>query len=147
MEKYTLKQAIETMNEIASNPSPMAASLFTPADVLRILESITLPEAQPKRAFIPNEWINNFIHTLTEDLEDYQIIDHDSAEFELYHNEIRLESISVDNYNLRIQLERRLSSALEHVNSEIEYQEEREREKLEESTENTNSASESDSNC
>ena len=139
---YTLTEAIETMQKIVSNPSAMAGSLYSATDVLNILQSIK----QTKRVSIPAEWRDNFIHNLTDDLDEHDIIDHDSAEFELYHNEIRLESISVDTYNLRNQLERRLSSALEYINSEIEYQETRERENAEMEAE-AKLAPESDDNC
>jgi len=130
------------MQTIVANPSAMTGSLYSATDVLNILQSIK----QTNRVSIPAEWRDNFIHYLTDDLDEHDIIDHDSAEFELYHNEIRLESISVDTYNLRNQLERRLSSALECINSEIEYQEERKRENAEMEAE-AKLAPESDDNC
>ena len=149
MEKYTLNKAIETMTEIASNPSPMAASLFTAQDVLRILNSI---EPEPtNRANIPSEWVDHFVDNLIDDLDESDIIDYDSAEFSIrYNNTLELDSCGVDTYNLKREIKQRIANACDEVNSEIIFQEEREAERAaevnEESTEEANSNNESEAN-
>ena len=145
MEKYTLNKAIETMTEIASNPSPMAASLFTAQDVLRILNSI---EPEPtNRAHIPSEWLDQFVDTLLDNLDDSDIIDYDSAEFSIrYNNEVYLEGCSVDTYRLKREIKNQIDHACDEVNSEIMYQEEREAEEKAEALEEANSNNESEAN-
>lgn len=145
MEKYTLNKAIETMTEIASNPSPMAASLFTAEDVLRILNSIE-PE-QPYRVHIPNGWRRQFVDTLVDSIYDGDLIDYSSAQFTIrYGNEIELEHCEFDSSELRKQIEYNLDHACDEVNSEIMYQEEREAERQAEALEEANSNNESEAN-
>ena len=145
MQKYTLNKAIETMTEIASNPSPMAASLFTAQDVLRILNSI---EQEPiNRAHIPSEWLDQFVDNLLDNLDDSDIIDFDSAEFSIrYNNEVCLEACSVDMYRLKREIKHQIDSACDEVNAEIIYQEEREAEAKAEALEEANSNNESEAN-
>lgn len=136
MQKFTLNQAIEVMNEIASNPSPLTASLFTPQDVIKILQSIEIPESKSKLAHIPDEWVERFIDSLTDCIENYDLIDYDSAEFCIrYGNEVHLENINIDTHNLIKALKGNLDSAIRDVNSEIKYQDEMERSNDEKSDE------------
>jgi hypothetical protein len=136
MEKYTLTKAIEVMTEIASNPSPLTASLFTPQDVIKILQSIEAPEPTMNRAHIPEEWVEHFLDNLVDCIEDNDLIDYDSAEFSIrYNNEIHLENINLDTHNLVRGLRDNIQSAIDEVNNEIKYAEEIERSKAEESQE------------
>jgi hypothetical protein len=136
MEKYTLTKAIEVMTEIASNPSPLTASLFTPQDVIKILKSIEIPEAKSKLAHIPDEWVEHFVDSLVDCIEDYDLIDYDSAEFKIqYGNELGLENINIDTYQLIKGIRSNLDSAIQDVNSEIKYKEEREQERAQEAQE------------
>jgi len=145
MEKYTLNKAIETMTEIASNPSPMAASLFTAQDVLRILNSI---EPEPtNRAHIPDGWKRQFVDTLIDAIYDGDLIDYSSAQFTIrYGNELELEHCDFDTSELRKQIECNLDHACDEVNSEIMYQEEREAEEKAAALEEANSNNESEAN-
>lgn len=136
MEKYTLTKAIEVMNEIASNPSPLTASLFTPQDVIKILQSIEIPESKSKYAHIPHEWVDTFMDSLVDSIEDYDLIDYDSAEFSIqYGNELRLENINIDTYQLIKGIRSNLDSAIQDVNNEIKHIEEREAENAREAQE------------
>ena len=129
MKKYTLNQAIETMNEIASNPSPLKASLFTAQDVLNILQSIELPEVKTERAHIPDAWVDNFIDHITSNLDESEIVDRDSIQFSIrYNNEIYIDDAGIDSYHLRNQLTQNLHSAIKGVNDEIDYEYERKEE-------------------
>lgn len=150
MEKYTLQTAIETIQQFAStsNEFPLKASIFTAQDVLNILQGIELPEAKPNRAHIPSEWATHFVELLIDDIDERDLIDYDSAEFNIrYNNELELENVNIDTYLLRKRIQEALESACQGVNDEIIYQEERDKEKLEEQAEDTNSEPESDSNC
>ena len=136
MEKYTLTKAIEVMTEIASNPSPLTASLFTPQDVIKILQSIEMPEPTMNRAHIPDEWVEHFIDNLVDCIEDYDLVDCDSAEYGIKsNNEVYIENISIDTHNLIRGLKSNIEMAIDSVNSEIKYAEEIERSKAEESQE------------
>lgn len=145
MEKYTLNKAIETMTEIASNPSPMAASLFTAQDVLRILNSI---EPEPtNRANIPAEWQDHFLDILLDNLDESDLIDYDSAEFSIrYSNELQLDNCGLDMYRLKREIRDQIAYACDEVNSEIIFQEEREAEEKAAALEEANSNNESEAN-
>jgi len=145
MEKYTLNKAIETMTEIASNPSPMAASLFTAQDVLRILNSI---EPEPtNRANIPAEWQDHFLDILLDNLDESDLIDYDSAEFSIrYSNELQLDNCGLDMHRLKRELRDQIAYACDEVNSEITFQEEREAEEKAAALEEANSNNESEAN-
>lgn len=136
MNKYTLNQAIEVMTEIASNPSPLTASLFTPQDVIKILQSIEIPESKSKYAHIPDEWVEHFVDSLVDCIEDNDLVDYDSAEFAInYGNELRLENINIDTHQLIKGIKRNLDSAIQDVNDEIKYAEEREAQRAQEAQE------------
>lgn len=97
MENYTLKQAIATMSEIASNPSPLVASLFTAEDVLNILKSI-------KPSGMPENWqedVKDMISRMIE--EDFtQMADYDEFRVEInYGREIEVTEIGCDRRSIR----------------------------------------------
>jgi hypothetical protein len=136
MEKYTLNKAIEVMNEIASNPSPLTASLFTPQDVIKILQSIEIPEPTTNRAHIPDEWVEQFVDNLVDCIEDYDLIEYDSAEFSINDGkELKLENVSIDTYQLVKGIKSNLNSAIQDINNEIKYEEDRESERAQEAQE------------
>ena len=99
MEKYTLQQAIEKMTEIASNPSPLAGSLFTAENVLSILNSIEPPKAK----ILPENWESDLKDEMVSFIEDdfNDFVDYDDAEFELNGDRLSLESVGYMSHRIK----------------------------------------------
>ena len=130
MENYTLEQAIAKMTEIASNPSPMAGSLFTAENVLGILKSIQLPPAKVIRE-MPENWVEDVTDAIAtfieEDFNDF--VDYDDVNFELNRDTLSLESVGFHSrsimFNSRCFVEGRLVELFEpEVEEEVEEVEE-----------------------
>jgi hypothetical protein len=136
METYTLTQAIEALTNMASNPSILTGSTYRIEDVITILKSIDIPEAKPREVQIPEEWFDTFIDRLCDGLNEDDLIDYDSAEFEIhYNNELRLNRIDIDTHNLKRQLKRNITDACDEVSAEIAYEEDRAAERAQEASE------------
>jgi hypothetical protein len=136
MEKYTLTQAIEALENLASNPSILTGSTYRIEDVIAILKSIDIPEAKPREVQIPDQWFDLFLDHLCEGLDDDELIDYDSAEFEIkYGNDLRLNRVILDTHNLKRQLKRNLADAMDEVSAEMAYEEDREAERAKEASE------------
>lgn len=136
METYTLTQAIEALENLASNPSILTGSTYRIEDVITILKSIDIPEAKPREVQIPEEWFDTFIDRLCDGLHEDDLIDYDSAEFEIhYNNELRLNRIDIDTHNLKRQLKRNITDACDEVSAEIAYEEDRAAERAQEASE------------
>ena len=99
MEKYTLQQAIAKMTEIASNPSPLAGSLFTAENVLSILNSIEPPKA---KSSLPEGWEvdlkTKMENLIEEDFNDF--VDYDDVELDLHGDRIEVTNIGYHRHRI-----------------------------------------------
>lgn len=92
MKNYTLTEAISTMTEIATNPSPLVASLFTAEDVLNILKSI-------KPTGIQEDWKEGMKDMISRMIRDdfSQMADYDEFRLEInYGREVEVSDIGCD---------------------------------------------------
>ena len=123
MEKLDLTSAIALL-ESENNLS----TIYTKQDVLNLLNRI---ETGPNNEFKISEYLNTFIRCLIgtyeheiNNMETEDLIDRDSATFELSGNEIYLDSISINDYNLEKKLEdiieTSIDSAKENFNDLLE---------------------------
>lgn len=136
METYTLTQAIEALEKMALNPSILTGSTYRIEDVITLLKSIDIPEPKPREVQIPEEWFDTFIDRLCDGLDEDELIDYDSAEFEIhYNNELRLNRVEIDTYNLKRQLKRNITDACDDVSAEMAYEEDRQAERAKEASE------------
>lgn len=87
-------QAISKVNE-------SVASLFTKEDVIKLIEGI---ETEGGLDFDINALIEHVQETII-NLNDFDIVDTDSAEFSLDGSTIQLDSINIDNHNIECSIE------------------------------------------
>ena len=122
MEKYTLQQAIEKMTEIASNPSPLAGSLFTAENVLSILNAIEPPKAKT----LPEGWEGDLKSEMVSFIEDdfNDFVDYDDVEFELDGDRLSVQSVGYMSHRIRNAVDyfinNTVSEMLEPVEEEVQ---------------------------
>ncbi len=86
-------QAISKVNE-------SVASLFTKEDVINLIEAIETVGAD-----IDVEKLIEHVQDAIGNMDDFDIVDTDSAEFSLDGSTIQLDSISIDNHNIENEID------------------------------------------
>jgi hypothetical protein len=104
MKKLSINDAITNVNECMS-------SVFTKADVLDLLQSIELKSNVTKVRLI--DFVTEYVENQINKIECDEIIDLSTAEFELNGNEITLESVDIDTYELSKEILNNIGDAVD----------------------------------
>ena len=91
--KVSIDQTITNVNECMS-------SVFTKEDVVNLLRNLEVKSNKLSKSELV-DFVKSYVETQVEQLDAGDILDLSSAEFGLYGNEITLESVDIDNSDLR----------------------------------------------